>query len=282
MSLANNLMQVKLSISFFPIKKKDNELAREITKNKNAQEGNIGADKLIIGKDFSEYYKIQGEIRNYFYDKTMPWEKRANYLLAVKLFDEFNNTMLDKIDKFNIAVDQFKSNYSLGLVQDDAKIRLTDAYKPGDYPDYNLIADRFNIGIKYSPILNVDDIRFNINKEEEEKIRAIAKKEEEEKLQEAMDFLWNDKLYKPIKDIVKIFSKEDKTFHESTLENINSLVTYLESYNLNNDSKIDEIKTLIAQNLTNADSQELRDNKAYREKYANKAESVLKKIESYL
>lgn len=282
MSLANNFMQVKLSISYFPIKKKDNELAREITKNKKAQDGNIGADKIIVGKEFAEYYKIQGEIRNYFYEKTMPWEKRANYLLAVKLFDQFNTEMLDKIDKFNQAVKEFEKNYVAGLIQNDAKNRLTDAYKSIDYPAFELIKDRFNIGLKYSPILNVDDIRFNINKEEEEKIRAIAKKEEEEKLNEAIKFLWQDKIYEPIKELVKIFSKEDKTFHESTLENINSLVTYLESYNLNNDNKIDEIKNLIADNLINADSQELRDNKVYREKYANNAESILKKIESYI
>lgn len=282
--LSNKIMLVKLSIGYFPIKRGDNSLAREIAKNKGADERSIGANKLLISPEYSQYYTIQGELRNYFYQNTLPWENRGNYVLAVKLFDKFNNKYQEYKDKFFQAAKDFENNYRAGIIQQDAKNRLNGSFKASDFPPLEIAMNKFSCDIRYSPLLNSDDIRLNISKEEEEKIKFQVKQEEAEKLAESNRFLLREKLYHPLKHFMEEL-KKDKPHGKalnSSLSYFNSLVDYLENYNLQDDQLVIDLKNDIEKLKDKNDTETLQENDSKKKQAINETKNILTKIESYL
>jgi hypothetical protein len=277
--LSDNAMLVTLSVSLYEGRKLDKVITAEVEHNHNAKNAGNYTKKLVEKSFIDSYKKLANEARILLYKETLPWDNNGYRLLSVKAYNELNEKLFDIKSKFETAVNNFIDQYPDIIA--DAKQRLNGMFNFSDYPTSSELQRKFNFDIRYFPLLNVNDIRLNIQADEENKIKAQIENNYKIQFNDAIAELWSN-LHETIKKLAETMQDKDKQFKESTLKNVESLVNFLDKYNFDSDKRIDEIKELISKNLVGYDAENLRQDNIERKNLANKANEVLNKIESYL
>lgn len=277
--LQEKALLVNLSVSLWDAKKLDKNVTREIENTHNANDAGNFSKKLIEKNSVDTYKKLANEARMLVYNSTLPWDNTGNRLLSVKEYQALNDKLAEIKEKFNQAVNDFINNYP-NLIN-NAKYRLNSLFNPSDYPSIQELKRKFNFEMNFYPLLDINDIRININQAEQDKIKAQIEENYKNQFEQAIADLW-DNLHKTVKHLAETMQDKDKQFKASTLENVENLVSFLDKYNFNNDTRLDEIKNLINKNLIGFDAETIRQDETEREKLANNAKNVLNKIESYL
>lgn len=277
--LQEKALLVNLSVSLWDAKKLDKNVTREIESSHNASDAGNFSKKLIEKSNVDTYKKLANEARMLLYNSTLPWDNTGNRLLSVKEYQHLSDKLAEIREKFNQAVNEFINNYP-SLIE-NAKYRLNSLFNSSDYPSIQELKRKFNFEMNFYPLLDINDIRININQAEQDKIKAQIEENYKNQFEQAIADLW-DNLHKTVKHLAETMQDKDKQFKASTLENVENLVSFLDKYNFNNDTRLDEIKNLINKNLIGFDAETIRQDETEREKLANNAKNVLNKIESYL
>jgi citrate lyase gamma subunit len=277
--LQEKALLVNLSVSLWDAKKLDKNVTREIESNHNASDAGNFSKKLIEKSNVDTYKKLANEARMLVYNSTLPWDNSGNRLLSVKEYQHLSDKLAEIREKFNKAANDFIDSYP-NLIE-NAKYRLNSLFNSSDYPSIQELKRKFNFEMNFYPLLDINDIRININQAEQDKIKAQIEENYRNQFEQAIADLW-DNLHKTVKHLAETMQDKDKQFKASTLENVENLVSFLDKYNFNNDTRLDEIKNLINKNLIGFDAETIRQDETEREKLANNAKNVLDKIESYL
>lgn len=187
-TLNENATLVRLTTKFWSGIKTDKRLRTNLADITNASDEKLlHVAKHLVGFDANKYFRrIINKVRNdYYYPLTLPWDDNSanDDNKVISGWRLCPNSQLDELQKaidvakqdFFKEVDDFCKRYP-SLV-DDAKNSLGDAYNFADYPNVDVIKDKFKFDFEISLIPSYsNDIRLNVSADLRKRIEQDAEK----------------------------------------------------------------------------------------------------------
>lgn len=269
-TLKEKVMIVNLKISQWGARKYDKSATKEVEEAHQAREAGRFNKVLLTSETLTKIGKIGTRLRQYHYDNTLPWGDNGDRILPTEKFFTYVTETGNMKLEFNELSDQFVNEYS--IAKEDAKRRLNSLYKESDYPQPESIRKKFDIGVSFMPIAEGNDLRVNLSAEVIEGIKSQITKELEKRVNGATEDILQ-RLRDAVGKMAETLQDKNKTFRDSLIGNVQSLVETLPLLNFNNDQRvIDAIS--YCQNLI-VDPDELRRKRKFRFEIADKAKLIL-------
>jgi hypothetical protein len=272
-------MIVKLNISAWTAWKFDKRVTDRVHSDYGAGRDAGRYNKALVAKEaMAEITKAKGAARTFHYEQSLPWEDGGGRLLPAANFNAYSKRMRELKRDFEVAVSTFLANY--GDYREEARRRLNGMFNSADYPGANDIRGKFRFGFDIDPVPNGDDFRVNIQSREAARIAKQIDKRVAEREAVAMKSLF-ERLYDVIRHMSEKLRDADAVFRDSLVDNLVSLVALLPKLNIAQDDGLIQL-TKEAKKLCVFEPQQLRDDSGAREKAADKADALLKKMAGYV
>lgn len=235
--------------------------------------------KLLPGCESHEnLLSMFGALRNWHYERTLPWEDRGPRLLGaagvVGYMAEFRR-MRTEIEE---ALDKFCADYPTEQIK--AQVRLGDLYNPTHYPDVKTVRGLFGVRLSVSPLPDGEDLRNFVGFTPGELQAAIAEHETatRDRLYGAMKDAVT-RLHEPLKAMAERLSDPEAVFRDTLVGNLATVVSLMPSLNIMGDPRVDALcasaKDLIHQPET------LRADPELRNETALKAAALARELEGF-
>lgn len=284
--LSDRLIKVDFSRGFPSLSKYDKEISLEIAEIKGADVNKIRLTKRLYDKQFTKFEKIAQDFQNYFYSITERWGK--DFILPSFLFESFNERYQQAKEEFEKSKRDFIAGIESGLILDKSKNDLNLAFNSSDYRRLYNIEKKFYFDVEYSQfIADPKSIFLNINEVELEKIRLEESAKFEQRFNEVINSVWN-KTAEAIKNLLEKLEMPEKnengrknSYKESTLKKVQNLTSYIEGFNLNDDSRLKEISEMI-KGISEYSKEDLEKFPEIRNEVKEKTSEIMKKINSYI
>lgn len=278
-NLEEKAMLVRLSISQWSARKHDKTVTQKVEKEYNAQDSGRYNKVLIAKESIKEIKQAADKARGFHYDNTLPWNDLGDRILPAANFDIYRKEMSNLKNQFEAKVKTFLENYPDYVEQ--ARLRLNGMFNEADYPKPQELGRRFNFDTFFDPLPKGEDFRVSIGDEE----ARLIQQEIEERLRygqtAALKDLWS-RLYNVVSCMTERLGDDKKTFRNSLVTNIQSLVKLLPRLNIGNDLSLDKARREIEAQLCQHAPQTLRESKALRQEVADKAESIKTAMSGYM
>lgn len=279
MSINEKAMLVYLNISFWTARKYDKKISQEIESQYNADEAGRYNKILIAKEHLANIQKIISGARTFHYDNTLPWTDNGGRLLPSANYFNYVKSIQGFKDDFEREVNNFLRIYP--DLKDEAKGRLNGMFDEEDYPEENLLEEKFAFKTSVLPMPAADDFRVNLMENEVESIRSSIQEQVEASTESAMNDLWH-RLFKVVSHMVERLIDPDNKFKNTLVTNIEELCDLLPKLNITDDPKLNKAVKEIKAKLTNNDSQTLREDLVARTKTAVEAQKIMNKMRHYL
>ena len=279
MPLNEKAMLVYLKISFWTARKYDKRISQEIEDQYKAD--NAGRfNKILIAKEhLANIQKIISTARAFHYENTLPWNDNGGRLLPSANYFNYIRSISSFKDRYEAEVDNFLRVYP--DLKEEAKNRLNGMFAAEDYPEVQLLEEKFAFRTNILPLPAANDFRVNMSDSEVESIRSSIQQRVKEAAESAMQDLWQ-RLFKVVSHMVERLIEPDNKFRNSLVTNIADLCELLPKLNITDDPKLNEAVEEIKAKLTVHDSQTLRDDEQIRNKTAVEAQKIMNKMRDYL
>lgn len=234
---------------------------------------------------FKELTKAAGELRTYHMQRTVAWGNDGKRALSNLAYFQYTQDIADLQGKFWNAYQTFEDNYLANVAE--AKQFRNGMFNSADYPDLYSLKDKFYCKLDFAPMPLTDDFRRSLTGEALDTVVAAH----EAALQEKIDNTLAD-VASRIKDVLghcseslRAYAKDangkvQNKFHDTLITNIRDLASLLPSLNItgNQDfaSLVDDLDQVSAYSPDT-----LRDNTPLRNKVADDADAILKKLEGF-
>ena len=253
MKLSDKAVLVTLSISQWAGRKRDKNVEAEINQL-TGSENNTGSyfKNLLPGDNLlGRIHERTNMLRTAFYENTLPWGKRGEYLLPTKNYLGFTQWYREQESEWKrdaeAFVDNYVDNYDAVLMLAQQKLRGN--FKLSDYPDPQAMVDKFSIGMSVAPVPDHDFRNLDVSDAE----RAAIAQEVEARVTSAQQTAINDAWKRLHDQLSRIATKLDDPagiFRDSMIGNMRELCDLLPRLNFTDDPNLDrmaaEIKTRIA------------------------------------
>jgi len=289
MDLSSRAMLVSLTIKAWSSSKIDKDATADILTQAQAQDkkGAKVSKSLVSKAAMAEIKKAMNKARSTHYELTSPWGDDKRRILPSALFTKHDAELRAIKDEFEIAVRDFIAKYD-----DEVKAahkRLGALCNPDDYPDIKEVEARFSWDVTYEPLTVSNDFRTNLSKEITEQLQKEYEKTANERVQSATKSVW-ERAIKTVEHmansldeykVVVVDGKEkvQNTFHASLVENVKEIAELLPSLNITNDPAMNDIAARMMERLTQATSQELKEDKKLRATTAKDARKILAEMQ---
>jgi len=180
--------------------------------------------------------KMDGQIRNYFYEKTLAWgDSNGLRLLPQSLFMAFSEQMTEFKDARTDIVDQFMTDYADHIA---AAQRINGSlFRSGSYPAPAVARSKFVFDIGNEPIADSNDFRVNASKEEVDQMKASLERKMARALKSAERDL-AERIAGPLAKMVQKLKEKPKgnkkspMFKDSLITNIREITTEIPDFNV--------------------------------------------------
>ena len=273
--LTQKAMIVTLSISQWLARIKDNEAADSIWKSFGTKKSAGTYTKRLIPLKGAmlQVNSAISAVKRYHEDRTLPWGRGQRILMSSK-WPAYSKKIRKLTTEFDNAVLELEVEFP--NLQKDAEDLMGQLYKESDYPT-NSISTRYNISITPSPIPEEGDWRITLSEESLKELKDETRKQEEARLENAMNEAWM-KIYRPVKHMVEVLSKDKPKIYETLVTNVTDLVKMLPDLNFAEDPKLEEMRKEIEGELCDMTADQLRDSKYLRRVALEAAEKLRQKI----
>lgn len=277
MSLAEKIILVRLRRSWWRGNVTDLDISKEVTEMKNA-EGNSGVfvKKAMRNEYFAACTAAYRALDTYHKKMTIPWNDRAERALPSDQYFQYGAEMRKLMGKAETAVYEFVGN--LDELIEREKIRLGDAFVAEDYPAAPKLEALYNVDLKFTPLMNPEDIRVAIPEEEKLKIKADCEAMFDEKLKDAGKELFT-RLYKAVGRMVDNLEKNSRIY-DTMVGNICELVDMLPSLNVGDDQQLTYMAREIKDRICTFDVEDIKKDEDVRGEAYDNACDVLDKMDS--
>ena len=278
--LAEKAMLAKFNASQWTARRHDKSVTvQTIIANKaHADAGRF--HKCLISRDEIKLIdNIVGMARNWHYHVTLPWSDDGSRLLPATGFIEYKQQMARFGDRFTAAVENFLARYH--TLVEESKERLGNMFNQSDYPMLSDVRRRYLMTTDFSPVPIGQDFRVDIADEEIKVIQASIENRLKQATEDALRDLWK-RLYKVINSFHDRLSDSKAIFRDSLIGNIIELTDLLPRLNIMEDPNLDSMCNEVSMSLTNIIPDVLRRDSAMRRDAAQKADIILKKIETFI
>jgi hypothetical protein len=271
MSLKEKGMIANLTISKWTARKYDKNATREVETAHNAHEAGRFNKVLLQSSTLDQITSIDGKIRGFHYESTLPWGDNGDRLLPTVTYFEYISELGKLQYEHNQLVDKFIEEYNDEIQRSEQ--RLNTLFNREDYPHESEVRNKFRVHVSFMPIADSDDLRVSLNDEIIEAMREQITSEVNVRLERTKDDMI-DRLYKAVSHMVEKLEDREGKFRDTLVGNIETLVETLPLLNFMNDphvnNAINACKPLIVNPYT------LRDDRFFRQEICERAKKVLK------
>jgi hypothetical protein len=288
MSIDQKAMIVKLHISAWKGRKKDDRVTAKTNLDHGAKDGaGVYHKHLLAKKHLASVQQAESAARAFHQRNTLPWKDGGDRLLPSKNFLRYNKGMRDLKQRFENAVAKFLNQYP-SLVT-DAKQVLGSMYQKTEYPNTTEIEDYFKFFTDIEPVPVADDFRVQLNELEVKKIKKEIEDRNIRDQKEANKDLWQ-RIYSGVKAMADGMSDEtDATgkilkkgrVYDAYVNNLKSLAEILPDLNIDDDPNLNKMAKEVKDSLTQHTPGQLRKDATLKQDTAQKAQEIIDKMAGY-
>jgi hypothetical protein len=283
--LSSSALIVNLSLSVWTGRKLDKRVSEEVDQQNSTKTraGNYHKNLLAGSGKLTEITKVANATRSWLYGVTQPWGDNGDRVLNMSYFMEFKDRLADYETQFGTAVDDFLTDYD--TLVSAAAFQLGDLFNREDYPTRETIQAKFGFRYNMIPLPQAGDFRVDIGEEGlrelQEQYEGVLKTRVEGAMREAWDRLHDcmTRMSERLTDDTD--SNGDpkrKIFRDSLIENAVEVCGLLKSFNITNDTRMDEMRRQLEDAMRNVNADALRDSDSLREQTKRKVDAILDKF----
>jgi hypothetical protein len=257
----------------------DLNITEEVVASKNAQSDmGIFVKKIMQNPEFARTTAAYRAIDVYHKKMTVPWNDRAERLLALKSYFDYTDKMRRLKQECESSVHHFLSNFGDLVAAEHS--RLGDSFAYEDYPSVEELERKYKVDFLVTPLQNLDDIRVSLPEADLAKMRADCEQVFDHKLQAISHDLWV-RLHKSIKRMCDNLEKNSRIY-DTMLGNIYELVDMLPTLNVGQDPQLDYMTTEIKERLLSYNTEDIKKDDKVKARATDDANDILDKIDNVL
>lgn len=278
--LNNEALLVQLTVRQATMRKRDKKATQDIAISNNAEvsSGNYNKALLPMAESLSNIHKMTTQIRQMYYDNTLPWGIEGTMILPSKNYLSFMEMYRKAKSQWLVLVDKFINDYPR-LIR-NAEISLGSLYNASDYPDIDDLQSRFDMNITVMPV-PADDFRVSIPDNELAQVRADVTTQVESATTKAMHEAWQ-RLYDRVKHISDKLHDPKSIFRDTLIDNTRDICDVLKRLNINDDDNLEQLRAEVEQSFTKLHPESLRNDPHLRTRKSNEASDIMKRMGAYM
>jgi hypothetical protein len=285
MKIQDQACLVSLNMGKFGIKKKDKKATTAAVEKFRVKEGSVEATKFIIAdRHLDEIDKLQGEMRTYHYQATIPYGRTKGLsILPTKMVADYMQFVSDLTARHHTAVDKFMQLYP--ALKAEAEIDLHGTvdglFDSGDYPLASTVRNKFYVETHVYPIPEGSDLHIQIDQEDLQRMQDEIEENMRTSQKSAYEDLWK-RVYKVVSNVKdKMKQGPDGKFpiyRDSLIDHVRDMAEMLPKLNFMEDPELSMMANRLQKELGRYNPAELRDNEHLRKEAFEKADAILTKV----
>ncbi|MGH9616772.1 MAG: hypothetical protein ACRD28_08520 [Acidobacteriaceae bacterium] len=279
--ITERAMLAAVHVSIWTAVKHDRRVSRDVASQHGAHQGAGRYNKqLLMGAEKLDALRtLAGQVRQYFYEITLPWSDEGYRLLPAHFYFELTARMREFEAAFAQGVDDFLAVYPAYIEQ--VRPELNGLFCAQDYPVAGKLREKFNVKLEVLPIPTGEDFRVTLSVEEQARVAREIDENVRQSLARGADDLWR-RLRDVVTHMVDRLNEPDSRFHASLVTNIFDLVDLLPRLNVTQDRELNQFAAEIKERLCNYTAHDLKKNDILRVATANEAAEIVAQIDSVL
>ena len=277
-SISASAMLVNLRINMWSADITDKSATSDIQHQSGAIRGSARVRKSLLPDEpiFDRVKSLLGLMRNTHYSLTMPWEDRGSRVLTMPLYFRYQTDLGELNTEYKTALGNFLNEYPAMVAR--APSKLNALFDPSDYPDVDDLANKFSVGIQYSPVPEAGDFRVDVGNEALQMLKSSYENFYEEKLKGAYADAW-ERTHKVLSHMsTKLEGQTKQKFNDTLVSNVTEMVELLDGFNVTNDPEMARASRLIGDALRGVTPDGLRSCDSYRLETKRKVDDLLKEF----
>jgi hypothetical protein len=272
-----------VTISVWSGERSDRKLMDQL-KQQNGATGNVGrvVKNMLAGADskLEAVRSAYNALRTKHYAITLPWvsdphaaRQRGPRLLPHLLFSNYLGELGMLKRAAEALLDDFLAEYPSLIVQARANLGgMADT----NYPSVDEVRAAFRIHIDFEPIPAGTNFK-GLPEHVIERLSVNMQARQQRMVNQATEAMWGEAKER-IGHIVERLSDPEKTFKESTVEQVRELVTLLPGWNVAGSPQVAEVVQDIKTMLDGVTTKEIRKSGTVRQDVASQAKAVADKL----
>ena len=283
--LSSSALVVNLSLSVWTGRKLDKRVSEEVDQQNSTKSraGNYHKNLMAGSGKLTEITKIANAIRSWLYGVTQPWGDNGDRILNMAYFMEFKDRLTDYEQQFGTAVNGFLNDYDTLVAA--AAFQLGDLFNREDYPVRETIEDKFSMRYSMTPLPQSGDFRVDIGEDGLRELQAQYESVLHQRVTGAMTEAW-ERLHDCLTRMSERLTDDTdsdgepkrRIFRDSLVENAIEVCGLLKSFNITNDTRMDEMRKQLEDAMRGVSADALRDSDSLREQTKRKVDSILSKF----
>lgn len=277
MSLSNKALLSVLSISQWTGRRLDKR-ATETVEHSHSTEKHVGqyTKKLLpAAKELEEVHRLSNNIRQFFYEQSLPWYSDGSRIISAKNYLDFTAEFRKRKADFDYAVEQFIIAYP--DLRESARQKLGDLFNETQYPSVSYLRQAFNCEISFMPLPDVKDFRVDVS--ESEKATFLKKIAEVEAT--AMKECWS-RLFDTVSKAAHRMSDPSAILRDSLLENVREICALLPKLNISDDPTLESMRQAVESTIASISTDECRQNKEVRSEASKALDDITAKMGAFM
>ena len=287
-TISSSAVVVHLSISVPKLRKKDKRATMEVIARKRAAKGMATVNKKLISSGVHEaIIQLEGQIRIYHRDETIPWgDLGARLLPNVKLLD-YQAQMGVYDGQFITLTKQFLEAYPSEVSQ--MQLKLGDLFDNADYPSVYELERKFGLRVSFEPLPDPDhftgDFRLDIPKQAQEELKEQYEQVMKDRYASGIKDI-GKRLLEPLQNMSERLDYDDDGkprkghFKGTIVDNVLAIVDLLRDCNLDNDPTLDRIQRDLRNALTGVTYDRLKGSDTLRRNTKAEVDRIIENLPS--
>jgi hypothetical protein len=233
------------------------------------------------GTPLGEVYKIERAARKFHYENTLPWMHDGLRILPTSNYLAYMSEMQTQKIALEAAIGKFLNHYE--AMKEQAKLDLKALYRDEDYPSRSIVSGRFGLTIGVLPMPAVETFADtnNLSGFEVERIKRELETDLAITFQRANEDLWT-RLYDCVNNLQERLNGDPQYLREKVLDNANDLLELLPRLNVNNDSRLEDLRTKLKATFTGMTAEGLRGDVVTRARAAEEVSDIEAVMASFM
>lgn len=275
---------VNLSIRTWAANVMDQSISKEIAVN-HGTDTKLGRfwKTLVakgVGTPLGDVFAIERAARKFHYENTLPWMHDGLRILPTTNYQSYTAKMREFKQAMDVAVAVFVNHYE--ATKETSKETLKSLYRESDYPTRTMVARRFGLSIDILPMPKSESLgEAGLSGIEVERIKRELETDLAITFQRANEDLWT-RLYSCVSNLQVRMKGDPKHLRESLLQNADDLLELLPRLNVNNDERLEDLRSKLKLTFTGMTFAVLRDDVATRNKAASEVSGIESMMTSFM
>jgi hypothetical protein len=288
MQLQDKAILVKLAISLPGNTRTDVQITAEtLSAHSMGAKAGRWLKQLYPDEAMTPLVKLQGEIRTYHYEHTLPWSDEGYRILPTAHHAEYTDAMRAFRSRYDSARDYFVANLDRWI--EWAKVAHNGTFDGSCYPTADKLERKFGLDLDFSPIPSGQDFRTDlaIDADAMAAMESAVNDRASQATEAARTELWH-RLSEPLAAMAAKLSEPDRAngqspiFRDSLVSNLQSIAALIPALNVTSDAQLAAFAAEVQTTVAQAQPDTLRQSKADRTETARKAAEILSRMSGYM